>query len=102
MGCGRRLRCLDGLLPALRDADAKLISRLDLGDEDRALVAEDLGLTRNALGVRLHRARLALRDALTGHCGKCCKTGWDDCYCPPVGCVSTEDETDCGTKHTSG
>lgn len=90
--------CVSGLIPALRDADADLIRRIDFGEEDRAAVAADLGLTRGALGVRLHRARAALRDALTGHCGKCCKTGWDDCYCPPIGCESPEDETHCAPE----
>jgi RNA polymerase sigma-70 factor (ECF subfamily) len=94
-------RCLDGLIPALRDADAELIRRIDFGEEDRAAVAVDMDLTRNALGVRLHRARAALRDALTGHCGKCCKTGWDDCYCPPIGCENPEDETHCAPKDAS-
>ena len=91
-------RCVNGLIPTLRDADADLIRRIDLGEEDRATVATDMGLTRNALGVRLHRARMALRDALTGHCGKCCKTGWDDCYCPPIGCESPEDELHCAPR----
>ncbi|QIE47715.1 RNA polymerase sigma factor (plasmid) [Pseudohalocynthiibacter aestuariivivens] len=94
-------RCVDGLIPALRDADADLIRRIDFGEEERAEVAVHLGLTRGALGVRLHRARAALRDALTGHCGKCCKTGWDDCYCPPVGCESPEGETHCAPQDAS-
>ena len=93
--------CVNGLIPALRDADADLIRRIDFGEDDRAAVAADMGLSRNALGVRLHRARAALRDALTGHCGKCCKTGWDDCYCPPIGCENPEDETHCVPKNAS-
>ena len=97
----RFCHCLNGLLPALRDADAELIYRIDLGEEDRAAVADEFGLTRNALGVRLHRARIALRDALTGHCGKCCKTGWDDCYCPPAGCENADDQTHCGSDDSS-
>lgn len=94
-------RCVGGLIAALRKADADLLRRIDFGEEDRAAVAVDLGLSRNALGVRLHRARAALRDALTGHCGTCCKTGWDDCYCPPTGCESPEDETHCAPENAS-
>ncbi len=93
--------CVSGLIPALRHADADLIRRIDFGEEDHASVADDLGLTRNALGVRLHRARAALRDALTDHCGKCCKTGWDDCHCPPSGCESTEAKTHCAPEEAS-
>lgn len=87
--------CMSGLLPALRPADAELIRRIDFGEEDRGVVAADLGLSRNALGVRLHRARSALRDALTSHCGPCCKTGADDCYCPPDGCENAEHGSHC-------
>jgi RNA polymerase sigma-70 factor (ECF subfamily) len=94
-------RCVNGLIPALRDEDADLIRRIDFGEEDRAAVANDMGLTKNALGVRLYRARAALRDALTGHCGKCCKAGWDDCYCPQVGSESPEDEMCCAPRDTS-
>ena len=39
-------RCVNGLIPTLRDADADLIRRIDLGEEDRATVATDMGLTR--------------------------------------------------------
>jgi len=82
----RLCSCPDGLIADLRPADAALIQRIDFGEEERARVAADLGLDRNALGVRLHRARAALRDALIGHCGPCCETSRNDCYCPPVSC----------------
>ncbi|MBI1220835.1 MAG: sigma-70 family RNA polymerase sigma factor [Rhodobacteraceae bacterium] len=87
--------CMTGLIPALRPADAELIRRIDFGEEDRLAVAADLGLSRNALGVRLHRARAALRDALMSHCGPCCKTGADDCYCPPAGCENPDHGSHC-------
>ncbi|WP_306259333.1 RNA polymerase sigma factor [Pararhizobium sp. IMCC21322] len=78
--------CAGGLISELRPVDASLIRRIDFGDEDRASVAADLGLHRNALGVRHYRARIALRDAVVRHCGPCCKSDRDDCYCPPAGC----------------
>lgn len=87
--------CMTGLIPELRPAEAELIRRIDFGEEDRAAVAVDLGLSRNALGVRLHRARAALRDALMSHCGPCCQTGADDCHCPPSGCESPDHGTHC-------
>lgn len=89
--------CPGGLISQLRPADADLIRRIDFGEEDRASVASDLGLNRNALGVRLHRARTALRAALMGHCGPCCQSGHDDCHCPPVGCENDDHRSDCGT-----
>ena len=78
--------CHGGLISELRPMDAELIRRIDFGEESREAVASDLGLTRNALGVRLHRARTALREALTNHCGACCQMDRDDCSCPPKGC----------------
>ncbi len=88
----RLCTCHGGLISELRPADAELIRRIDFGEEDRESVAADLRLNRNALGVRLHRARTALREALTAHCGKCCQDDRDDCYCPPDGCENDRHE----------
>ena len=87
--------CHGGLISDLRPADAELIRRIDFGEEHRETVAADLGLTRNALGVRLHRARMSLRDALTKHCGACCRDQRDDCSCPPEGRGDGEGATEC-------
>lgn len=87
--------CPGGLISGLRPTDGELLHRIDFGEEDRAVVAADLGLNRNALGVRLHRARTALREALIAHCGSCCRTGTDDCYCAPEGCESPENGSLC-------
>ena len=91
----RLCTCHGGLISELRPADSELIRRIDFGGEDREHVARDLGLTRNALGVRLHRARTALREALINYCGPCCRDDRDDCYCQPEGCKNAEHETDC-------
>ena len=93
--------CHRGLISELRPADSELLRRIDFGEEDREHVARDLGLTRNALGVRLHRARTALREALTNHCGACCQDDRDDCYCRPEGCKNAEYETDCEAEQQS-
>jgi len=92
----RLCTCPGGLISELRPVDGELLRRIDFGEEDRAVVAADLGLNRNALGVRLHRARTALRAALTAHCGACCATGRDDCYCAPEGRESPETGLHCG------
>ena len=91
----RPCTCHSGLISELRPADAELIQRIDFGEEDRSVVATDLGLNRNALGVRLHRARTALREALLDHCGECCRVDRDDCSCPPEGCENDRHETNC-------
>ena len=94
----RLCTCHGGLISDLRPADSELIRRIDFGEEDRESVAADLGLSRNALGVRLHRARAALRDTLIGHCGACCQMDRDDCFCPPEGCANEVHETDCESE----
>lgn len=88
-------RCVAGLVSVLRPDQSELIRRLDLGDESRGSVAESLGITLGALGVRLYRARAALRDQLLDHCGCCCEHGFEDCSCAPLGCEGINDETNC-------
>lgn len=87
--------CVEGLVTELRPRDAELIRRIDINDDDRATVAAELGLKPGTLNVRLHRARSALGDALLAHCGPCCRHGFDDCSCPPVGCEHPFEQTDC-------
>jgi RNA polymerase sigma-70 factor (ECF subfamily) len=91
--------CVKGLVPELRPADSELIRRIDIDEEDRASVAADLGLKPGTLAVRLHRARAALGDALLGHCGPCCKHGFEDCSCPPAGCEHPDDATHCADEN---
>ena len=93
-------KCVKGLVTELRPADADLIRRIDIDDVDRATVAAELGLKAGTLNVRLHRARVALGDALLAHCGACCRHGFDDCSCPPVGCEHPVEETDCKDENT--
>lgn len=88
--------CVKGLVTELRPADADLIRRIDIEEEDRASVAAALNLKPGTLNVRLHRARIALRDILLGHCGCCCEHGFDDCSCPPTGCENPAEKTSCG------
>ena len=64
-------------------------------EADRAAVAAELGLKPGTLNVRLHRARAALGNALLAHCGSCCRSGFDDCSCPPAGCEHPVEATDC-------
>ncbi len=96
----RLCTCPGGLISDLRASDAELIRRIDYGEEDRGVVAQDLGLSRNALGVRLHRARAALRDALMKYCGDCCRAeGRDDCSCPPEGRGDETHDTHCASEN---
>jgi len=77
----RMCTCVHGLVPQLRPADARIISKIDIHDEDRKSVATSLKLTTRTLAVRLFRARAALRNKLLDHCGRCCSDGFEDCSC---------------------
>ncbi|MGG5810510.1 RNA polymerase sigma factor [Falsiroseomonas sp. CW058] len=74
--------CLESLLPTLAPAEADLIRRLDLCGEARADVAAALGIKQNALRVRLHRARAALRERFLEMCRHCVAAGLGPCACP--------------------
>lgn len=76
--------CVQELVPELRPADADLIRKIDIEESSRKTVAASLGVAVGTLGVRLHRARIALRDRLLGHCGYCCEDDFEDCSCAPA------------------
>ena len=61
--------------------DAELIIELELWDGDPARLAAQLGITRNNLKVRRHRARRALRQRLEEFCRSCAVHGYPDCPC---------------------
>lgn len=73
--------CLYKLLPTLSAANARVIWRVDILEEPRALVARSLGVSSNALNVRIHRARAALRARLLQMCRTCPIHGFLDCQC---------------------
>lgn len=73
--------CFRELISALKPEYAELIEKLDLADGDPAQVAENLGINRNNLKVRRHRARQALRQRLEETCRLCAKHGCLDCTC---------------------
>lgn len=74
--------CLYKMLPTLNADDADLIWRVDLLGQNRPTIAEDLELTENALRVRLHRARRAMRVRLAQTCLTCVEHGYFQCACP--------------------
>ncbi|NOX39352.1 MAG: sigma-70 family RNA polymerase sigma factor [Alphaproteobacteria bacterium] len=75
--------CVQELVPELRPADANLIRKIDIEEGSRKSVAAGLGVVQGTLAVRLHRARVVLRDRLLGHCGFCCEDDFEDCSCAP-------------------
>jgi len=79
-----RCTCVRGLLPGLHSDQADLIARLDLADEPRDAVADDLKVSSGALAVRLHRARQALKARVIDYCKSCLSDGFRDCSCTPL------------------
>lgn len=64
-----------------RPSHAELLRRIDLSGESQAEVAADLGITLTNLGVRLLRARRALRAGIEHSCGPCADESGFDCRC---------------------
>jgi RNA polymerase sigma-70 factor (ECF subfamily) len=73
--------CVHLILPALNTEYAEVIRRIDLEAEDRFAAAAALGLTANALTVRLHRARGQLRQRLLEMCRSCREDSFLRCGC---------------------
>ena len=59
------------------------VEALELDGRDPDAVARELGITRNNLNVRRHRARRQLRERLEAMCTACPDHGFHACDCPP-------------------
>ncbi len=77
VACG----CLENLISTLKPQYAALVRRLDLDGEALEPVAASLGITRNNLKVRLHRARKQLKERVKQTCRMCARHGCLDCTC---------------------
>jgi RNA polymerase sigma factor (sigma-70 family) len=75
--------CFRSLLPTLRPEYARVLELSDLNGEPAEQVAEKLGISKNNLKVRLHRARRQLRERLEQTCQMCATHGCLDCQCDP-------------------
>jgi RNA polymerase sigma factor (sigma-70 family) len=82
---GRACPCIHDALPTLKPEYAEVLRRAFFDEEPRARIADELGLSPNNLGVRLHRARRALRRKLEESCASCCDGGFLNCDCGSVG-----------------
>lgn len=73
--------CVKELVPVLKAEYADLITQVDLQGTDVASVADSLGITPGNARVRLHRARIALRQEVERTCRTCATHGCLDCTC---------------------
>jgi len=73
--------CFKQIIPDMKPEYARLIDEIDLRGGDPGEVAARLGITKNNLKVRLHRARTQLRERLETMCRACATHGCLDCSC---------------------
>lgn len=75
--------CVGALLDTLNPSYAEALRRVEMEGATVQAFAEEAGISANNAGVRLHRAREALRRQLTRSCGTCATHGCLDCHCDP-------------------
>jgi RNA polymerase sigma factor (sigma-70 family) len=74
-------RCVLGLAETLKPEYAEAIRRIDVDGVPVKDFADERGLTRTNAGVRVFRARAALREQVARSCGTCAEHGCLDCSC---------------------
>jgi RNA polymerase sigma factor (sigma-70 family) len=73
--------CVTELIPTLAPHHAVALRRAELEGATLQQLASELGITANNAGVRLHRARAALKKQLEATCGTCTAHGCLRCDC---------------------
>jgi RNA polymerase sigma factor (sigma-70 family) len=73
--------CITALVDTLKAEYGTALRRVDLDGVSVRAFAEEAGITPGNAGVRLHRAREALRRQLARSCGTCMTHGCLDCKC---------------------
>jgi RNA polymerase sigma-70 factor (ECF subfamily) len=74
-------QCFRDLIPTLKPEYAEVIEKVELGTDHAEKAASQLGISRNNLNVKRHRARLQLKQRLEEVCRMCAKHGCLDCTC---------------------
>jgi RNA polymerase sigma-70 factor (ECF subfamily) len=73
--------CVASLADTLKPEYASALRRVEVDGASLRAYAGEQGITPNNAGVRLHRARLALRRQVAKSCGTCATHGCLDCSC---------------------
>lgn len=73
--------CVGRLANTLKPEYAEVLRAVDVEETPVKAFAEKAGLTASNAGVRLFRAREALRKEVTASCGTCAEHGCVDCSC---------------------
>jgi len=78
---GEICRCVARLAPTLKPEYADALKRVEVDGLSVRAYAEEQGLSANNAGVRVFRARAALRKQVVASCGTCAEHGCTDCTC---------------------
>jgi RNA polymerase sigma-70 factor (ECF subfamily) len=73
--------CVKPLAENLKPEYRSALERIDVEGVPVKIYAEEQGLTPNHAGVRVHRARHALRQRVVATCGRCATAGCQNCTC---------------------
>lgn len=73
--------CILNLMEQIKPDYASLLQAVDVQEQSLSGAAADLGISANNAGVRLHRARKALRRQLATTCGTDSIAACQDCGC---------------------
>ena len=73
--------CLHGILDGLKPEYSEILRGIDLGEQRLQDFAQRHKLSASNAGVRIHRARAALRKQLLRTCATCSKHGCLNCTC---------------------
>jgi RNA polymerase sigma factor (sigma-70 family) len=73
--------CVSGLAGSLKQDYTEVLMAVDVHGQPVKSFAEEHGLTSSNAGVRLFRAREALKKRVTACCGTCAEHGCNDCTC---------------------
>ena len=74
-------QCVRVLVYRLKPDYSKALEQIDLEGKSLAGYAQEAGITANNAGVRVHRARKALRKEVLGFCRMCAEHGCVNCSC---------------------
>jgi RNA polymerase sigma-70 factor (ECF subfamily) len=77
--------CVSDLVETIKPEYGAALRRVELDGVSVADYAREQGITANNAGVRLHRARAALRRQVVQSCGTCVEHGCLDCACGKPG-----------------
>lgn len=80
-------QCVSALLPTLKPEYAEALRRIELDGQSVKDFAAETGISASNAGVRVFRARAALKQQLEQSCGTCATHGCLDCTCDAGGCA---------------